>query len=110
MNDVILRTSKLTKTFHSGRGKQQKTVEAVKGVDLEVYKGEIFGFLGPNGAGKSTTLKMLNTLLAPTSGDAQLVGFDLRKDPQKVRERTGYVSQAGGADVFCNGIENLLLQ
>jgi ABC-2 type transport system ATP-binding protein len=110
MNDVILRTNKLTRTFHSGRGKQQKVVEAVKGVDLEVHKGEIFGFLGPNGAGKSTTLKMLTTLLAPTSGDAQLVGFDLRKDPQMVRERTGYVSQAGGADVSCNVFENLVLQ
>lgn len=110
MNDVILHTNRLTKTFFAGRGKQRKPVEAVKGVDLQVYKGEIFGFLGPNGAGKTTTLKMLTTLLAPTSGQATIVGFDLLKDPQKVRERIGYVSQAGGADITANALENLVLQ
>lgn len=107
---VILRTTKLTKTFISGRGKAQKTVEAVKGVDLEVRRGEIFGFLGPNGAGKSTTLKMLTTLLAPSSGEAMIVGHDLLRDPQKVRENIGYVSQAGGTDTYSNVYENLTLQ
>ncbi len=110
MENVILRTSRLTKTYTSGRGKSQKTVEAVKGVDLEVYRGEIFGFLGPNGAGKSTTLKMLTTLLAPTAGDATVVGHDLLLHPQKVRECIGYVSQAGGTDTFSNAYENLILQ
>ncbi len=110
MNEIILRTAKLTKTYTSGRGKAQKTVEAVKRVDLDVYRGEIFGFLGPNGAGKSTTLKMLTTLLAPTAGDAIVVGHDLLKHPQKVRECIGYVSQAGGTDTFANAYENMILQ
>jgi ABC-2 type transport system ATP-binding protein len=110
MENVILRTSKLTKTYLTGRGKGQKKVEAVKGVELEVRQGEIFGFLGPNGAGKSTTLKMLTTLLAPTSGDATIVGHDLLKHPQKVRECIGYVSQAGGTDTYATAYENLILQ
>jgi ABC-2 type transport system ATP-binding protein len=110
VSNIILNTSKLTKTFLSGRGKSQKKVEAVKGVDLQVFKGEIFGFLGPNGAGKTTTLKMLTTLLSPSSGEATIVGNNLLGDPQKVRECIGYVSQAGGADVSCNAVENLVLQ
>jgi ABC-2 type transport system ATP-binding protein len=110
MDNVILRAAKLTKTYVSGRGKAQKTVEAVKGVDLEVMQGEVFGFLGPNGAGKSTTLKMLTTLLAPTSGEATIVGHDLLKHPEQVRARIGYVSQAGGTDTFADAYENLILQ
>jgi ABC-2 type transport system ATP-binding protein len=110
MEKIILRTQKLTKTFYAGKGPKKKAVEAVKGVDLEVYKGEIFGFLGPNGAGKSTTLKMLTTLLAPTSGEAQVVGHDLLRNPQQVREAIGYVSQAGGTDTHATAIENLVLQ
>lgn len=107
---MILKTSKLCKTFSSGRGKKMKSVEAVKGVDLEVKQGEIFGFLGPNGAGKSTTLNMLTTLLAPTKGKAVVAGFDLLTQPEKVREQIGYVSQAGGADGFSSAFENLVLQ
>ncbi len=107
--DIILQTNKLTKTF-AGKGRQKKKVEAVKGVDLQVHKGEIFGFLGPNGAGKTTTLNMLTTLLAPTSGEATVVGHDLLKNPQKVREHIGYVSQAGGADTSATAKENLVLQ
>jgi len=110
MGETILQTSNLCKTFFSGKGKKKKDVEAVKGVDLDVKEGEIFGFLGPNGAGKSTTLNMLTTLLAPTSGKAMVAGFDLLRHPQKVREQIGYVSQAGGADTFSNAFENLLLQ
>lgn len=110
MDDLILKTNKLTKTFISGKGKAKRTVEAVRGVDLEVAKGEIFGFLGPNGAGKTTTLNMLTTLLAPTSGDAKVVEHDLLSEPQKVRQQIGYVSQAGGADASANAYENLTLQ
>jgi len=110
MSDAMLQTSHLSKTFFAGRGKKAKDVEAVKDVDLEVRKGEIFGFLGPNGAGKSTTLNMLTTLLAPTNGKATVAGYDLLRYPQKVREQIGYVSQAGGADTFANAYENLLLQ
>jgi ABC-2 type transport system ATP-binding protein len=110
MSEAILQTSGLSKTFTSGKGKKEKKVEAVKGVDLEVKQGEIFGFLGPNGAGKSTTLNMLTTLSAPTSGKAMVAGFDLLAHPQRVKEQIGYVSQAGGADTFANAYENLLLQ
>jgi len=110
MADIILQTKNLKKTF-LGKGKKKKeTVEAVKGIDLTVKKGEIFGFLGPNGAGKTTTLQMLTTVLSPTSGDAKVAGFDLLKEPQKIRERIGYVSQAGGADTSTNAFENLILQ
>jgi ABC-2 type transport system ATP-binding protein len=110
MSEAMLLTNNLSKTFSSGKGKKVKKIEAVKGVDLEVKPGEIFGFLGPNGAGKSTTLNMLTTLLSPTDGKATVAGFDLLKHPQKVREQIGYVSQAGGADTFANAFENLLLQ
>jgi len=110
MNETILQTENLSKTFTSGKGKKKKDVEAVKSVSLEVKHGEIFGFLGPNGAGKTTTLNMLTTLLAPTNGKAMVAGFDLLANPKKVREQIGYVSQAGGADTFANAYDNLVLQ
>ena len=81
----------LRRTFKS----RKSEVEAVRGVDLSVGAGEIFGFLGPNGAGKTTTLRMLATLLTPTSGEATVAGADLRREPQQVRERIGYVPQGG---------------
>jgi ABC-2 type transport system ATP-binding protein len=71
------------------------TIEAVRGVDLDVAEGEIVGFLGPNGAGKTTTLRMLTTLLEPTAGQATVAGCDLRRDPVGVRRRIGYVAQSG---------------
>src|SRR5580700_9905037 len=110
MTGTILETDNLSKTFSSGKGKKKKDVEAVKGVNLEVMQGEIFGFLGPNGAGKTTTLNMLTTLLAPTNGKATVAGFDLLANPKKVREQIGYVSQAGGADSYANAFDNLILQ
>jgi ABC-2 type transport system ATP-binding protein len=73
-------------------------VDAVTGVDLHVAEGEIVGFLGPNGAGKTTTLRMLTTLLAPTSGSARVAGYDLRRQPIEVRRRIGYVAQGGCTD------------
>jgi len=79
----------LTKTFRS----KGQTVEAVRAVDLSVSDGELVAFLGPNGAGKSTTLRMLTTLLPPTSGDATVAGCDIRHDPAGVRRRIGYVGQ-----------------
>ncbi len=88
----------------------QVIVEAVKGIDLTVEQGEIFGFLGPNGAGKSTTLKMLATLLAPDGGSVRIAGFDVVAQPNEVRRRIGYVSQAGGTDREATGSENLMLQ
>jgi ABC-2 type transport system ATP-binding protein len=72
-------------------------VEAVRGIDLRVGTGELVAFLGPNGAGKSTTLRMLTTLLQPTSGTATVVGCDIREDPSGVRRRIGYIGQGNGA-------------
>lgn len=109
----IIETRDLRKTFRiRAKGKKDASteVEAVRGLTLSVNRGEIFGFLGPNGAGKSTTLRMLATLLPPTSGTAIVAGHDLLKHPGEVRKRIGYVSQAGGADDSLTARENLILQ
>lgn len=108
MRDSILVTRNLKKTFFAKKGKEN--VEAVKGINLDVQQGQIFGFLGPNGAGKTTSLQMLTTLLAPTSGEAEVVGYDLLKEPEKIRRHIGYVSQVGGADTSTDALENLVLQ
>src|SRR5215208_4828148 len=77
---------------HTGTLRRRvKEIEAVKGVSFEIEKGELFGLLGPNGAGKTTTIKMLITLLLPTSGTARVLGYDVVKDPREVRKRIGYV-------------------
>jgi len=89
--DVIIETKDLRKSFRGRKG----TVEAVRGVDLQVREGEIFGFLGPNGAGKTTTLRMLATLLTPDGGNAVVAGVDLRRSPGEERRRIGYVAQGG---------------
>src|SRR5271165_6083516 len=79
----------LVKTFtDSKRG----SVNAVNHVSFEVRRGEIFGLLGPNGAGKTTTLRMLATLLKPTAGTAELNGYDIVREPEKVREQIGFLS------------------
>ena len=72
-------------------------VDAVRGIDFDVAGGEIVGLLGPNGAGKTTTLRMLTTLLEPTSGAAHVAGRDLATEPREVRRRIGYVAQVGAA-------------
>jgi ABC-2 type transport system ATP-binding protein len=84
-------------------------VEAVRGVDLEVKAGEIFGFLGPNGAGKSTTVRMLTTLLTITSGRAEVVGIDVARDPDEARRRIGVALQEAGLDPRQTGRELLML-
>ena len=85
------------------------TVEAVRGVDLEVRTGEIFGFLGPNGAGKSTTVRMLTTLLSLTSGRAEVAGFDVARAPDDARTRIGVALQEAGLDPRQTGRELLVL-
>lgn len=107
----IIETQNLRKSFKTRQGKgKAQVVEAVQGIDMIVKQGEIFGFLGPNGAGKTTTLRMLSTLLQPDSGSAMVVGHDLLQEPGRVRERIGYVSQAGGTDPHLTARENLVLQ
>lgn len=98
MAEVVISARNLSKTYKVKGG----TVEAVRGVDLDVFAGEIVGFLGPNGAGKTTTLRMLTTLLNPTGGSATIAGASLADDPVGVRRRIGYVAQMGTTDP--NGI------
>src|SRR6266536_1741448 len=85
-------------------------IEAVRGVDLRVGAGEIFGFLGPNGAGKSTTVRMLTTLLSITSGSAWVAGVDVAADPDAARRRMGVALQEAGLDPRQTGRELLVLQ
>ena len=104
--DEIIKTSGLRRVFKT----RARAVEAVAGVDLEVRAGEIFGFLGPNGAGKTTTLRMLATLLPPTGGSATVAGINLLTQPDRIRERIGYVGQAGGSDREITGRRELEFQ
>ena len=84
-------------------------ITAVDHIDVRIPYGQIFGLLGPNGAGKSTTIKMLTTLLDPSSGKAVVAGFDVVKAAAEVRRRIGYVPQMLSADGALTGRENLML-
>jgi ABC-2 type transport system ATP-binding protein len=86
------------------------TVDAVRGVDLRVGAGEVFGFLGPNGAGKSTTVRMLTTLMTITSGTARVAGIDVMAEPDAARRRIGVALQEAGLDQRQTGRELLVLQ
>jgi ABC-2 type transport system ATP-binding protein len=88
MTGSVVQTSRLTKRFGS--------LVAVDHVDLSVKAGEIFGFLGPNGAGKTTTVRILCGLMAPTSGKAVVVGHDVAREPEEVKQRIGYMPQSYG--------------
>jgi ABC-2 type transport system ATP-binding protein len=90
---ILLEAVGLGKSFRAKSG----TVDAVKHLDLEVRRGELVAFLGPNGAGKSTTLRLLTTLLAPTTGEATVAGCSIRRDPAGVRRRIGYIGQGTSA-------------
>ncbi|MGA0162462.1 MAG: ABC transporter ATP-binding protein, partial [Vulcanococcus sp.] len=91
-------------------GKGEKAVDALNGLNLQVPGGSLFGLLGPNGAGKTTTLRILATLLAPSSGRVQVAGLDALTDPRGVRERLGYVAQEVALDKILSGRELLQLQ
>ncbi|MDN3507932.1 MAG: ATP-binding cassette domain-containing protein [Simkaniaceae bacterium] len=104
MDAIVIKD--LRKTFRLGKSR----VEALRGVDLEVKKGEIFGFLGPNGAGKTTTVRILATLMPADRGEALVAGIDVAKHPEEVRRKIGYVGQKGGSDSKATGWENLILQ
>lgn len=102
----IIHTEKLSKIFAS---RKKAAVEAVRAIDLDVERGEIFGLLGPNGAGKTTTMRMLCTLLLPSSGRATVTGFDLATQAGDIRRQIGYVGQKGGMEPVATGRENLML-
>jgi ABC-2 type transport system ATP-binding protein len=104
--DPAVRAVALVKHYRS----RSVTVEAVRGIDLEVTPGEIFGFLGPNGAGKSTTVRMLTTLLSITSGTARVGGVDVARHPDAARRRMGVALQEAGLDPRQTGRELLVLQ
>ena len=108
--DPIIQTTALRRTFKGGGRGTKSEVVAVAGVDLNVAAGDIFGFLGPNGAGKTTTLRILATLLPPTSGTACVAGFDVAGEARQVRTRIGYVAQSGGSYRESTGREELVIQ
>ena len=92
-----------------GLQKRYGQIEAVRGIDLSVAPGEIFGFLGPNGAGKTTTISILCTLVRKTAGEARVAGIDVDKDPSEVRARIGLVFQDPSLDAQLTARENLEL-
>ena len=83
--EIAIETNNLKKHFGD--------IHAVDGIDLQIPKGELFGFLGPNGAGKTTTISMLSTILPPTSGKANILGYDIHKDAKKIRKIIGVCPQ-----------------
>ena len=107
---MIIEASGLRKSYRSKHGRKATTVDAVRGVDFAVQRGEIFGFLGPNGAGKTTTLRMLTTLIRPDGGDATIAGIDLRRAPAQVRLHIGFVAQASGTYAQSNARRDLVHQ
>jgi len=104
MNDPKMNTIEIT-----ALSKKYKDLTAVDGVNLSIAKGEIFGLLGPNGAGKTTLLMMLSTLLKPTAGKALVNGYDVIKQPAKVRKSIGMVFQDPSSDELLSAYENLKL-
>ncbi len=106
MTSPAITTRGLTRHFSSSK----QTVEAVRGLDLDIGQGELVAFLGPNGAGKSTTLRMLTTLIAPTSGTAHVAGHDIVTAQRDVRRVIGYVGQGNGAGHRQLGRDELISQ
>jgi ABC-2 type transport system ATP-binding protein len=108
---TVIEVSSLRRTYRtriSPWRRASREVEAVRGVDFTVERGELFGLLGPNGAGKTTTIKMLITLLLPTSGSARVLGHDVVEDPRAVRRKVGYVF-GGDRGLYerLSGLDNL---
>jgi ABC-2 type transport system ATP-binding protein len=101
MSDFVVVANNIVRTFNDG------DVQALKGVNLRVPRGEVFGLLGPNGSGKTTMVRILSTILAPTSGSATVDGFDVVKHPNDVRRRIGLAGQYATVDENLTGLENL---
>lgn len=106
MDTYAIETHGLTKTFTRGK----TALTAVDSLDLRITGGELIAFLGPNGAGKTTTLKMLTTLLRPTSGSMYLLGIDVEKHPGQARRRFGFVGQGNGAGHMQHGRDEVIGQ
>jgi ABC-2 type transport system ATP-binding protein len=103
----VIRTRDLTKDFVVSRS---KTVQAVRGISLDVEDGELIAVLGPNGAGKTTTMRMLTTLIEPTSGSATVSGHDVVTESARVRSLIGYVGQGNGAGHMQRAVDELYSQ
>ncbi len=100
MDEYVIETQGLTKRFGN--------VTAVDGLDLTVRRGEIFGLLGPDGAGKTTTIRMLCAIMDPTEGSARVAGFDTVREPEKIKERIGYMPQQFSLYGDLTVLENLI--
>jgi ABC-2 type transport system ATP-binding protein len=98
-SEAVVETHELRKRFGD--------VQALGGIDLQIERGVVFGLLGPNGAGKTTAVRILTTLLAPDEGSARVAGFDVVRDPEKVREHIGLAGQYAAVDENLTGHENL---
>jgi ABC-2 type transport system ATP-binding protein len=105
MNDVAIRVDRLVKVYNRGRTNETRAVDEL---GFSVKRGSIFGLLGPNGAGKTTTLRVLTTLVRPTSGTAEVVGHDVVREPLEVRRHIGVVIQEQAAELLLNVRDNLL--
>jgi ABC-2 type transport system ATP-binding protein len=101
MSDFAVEANNIVRTFNDGQ------VQALKGVTLRVNRGEVFGLLGPNGSGKTTMVRILSTILSPTSGNATVDGFDVTQQPEQVRRRIGLAGQYATVDENLTGFENL---
>ncbi len=101
MSDFAVEANNIVRSFNNG------DVQALKGVSLRVPRGEVFGLLGPNGSGKTTMVRILSTILSPTSGSATVEGFDVVKHPDEVRRRIGLAGQYATVDENLTGFENL---
>lgn len=101
MTETAIQVEDLRKSF--------KDTEVLKGVDFEVKRGEIFALLGSNGAGKTTIVNILSTLLKPDGGSASVCGFDVERQPEKVRESISLTGQFAAVDGMLTGRENLLM-
>ncbi len=100
---LAVETEGLAKTYPGG-------IQALKGVNISVRPGTVFALLGPNGAGKSTTVKILTTLSRPTAGRASIAGYDVVREPGRVRRVIGVVAQQSAVDLEATTAENLTLQ